>query len=111
MTTSVLSACKLFGKCADDPSVLELLQKMFCKNKTGKQITVISHENRAKTEKNSNNYQEKKNLLGVEFVCLRHEIFTKSNVDKKSLTLCLRQLSLTVQRLSNKGNHLCRLGN
>ena len=60
MTTSVLSACKLFGKCADDPSVLELLQKMFCKNKTGKQITVISHENRAKTEKNSNNYQEKK---------------------------------------------------
>ena len=54
---------------------------------------------------------KKKNLLGVEFVCLRHEIFTKSNVDKKSLTLCLRQLSLTVQRFSNKGNHLCRLGN
>ena len=62
VTTSVLSACKLFGRCADDPSVLELLQKMFCKIKTGKQITAISHENRAKTEKNSNNYQEKRKI-------------------------------------------------
>ena len=68
MTTSVLSACKLFGKCADDPSVLELLQKMFCKNKTGKQITVISHENRAKTEKKKQQLSRKKNLLGVEFL-------------------------------------------
>ena len=43
-------------------------------------------------------------LLGVEFVCLRHEISTKNNVNKKSLTVCFRQLSLTVLRFSNKGN-------
>ena len=64
MTTSVLSACKLFGKCADDPSVLELLQKTFCKNKTGKQITVISHENRAKTEKKKATTIKKKKFIG-----------------------------------------------
>ena len=33
MTTSVLSACETFAKCADDPQVLELLQ-----------ITAIRHE-------------------------------------------------------------------
>ena len=64
VTTSVLSACKLFGRCADDPSVLELLQKMFCKNKTGKQITVISHENRAKTEKKKATTIKKKKFIG-----------------------------------------------
>ena len=50
-TTSVLSACQTFAKCADDPQVLELLQKCFVKIKTAKQTTVISHESRAKKEK------------------------------------------------------------
>ena len=30
---------------------------------------------------------KKERLLGVEFVCLRHEISTKNNVNKKSLTV------------------------
>ena len=47
MTTSVLSACQMFAKRV----VLELLQKCFVRIKTAKQITAISHENRAKTEK------------------------------------------------------------
>ena len=51
LTTSVLSACQMFAKCVDDPQVLELLQKCFVRIKTAKQITVISHESRAKTEK------------------------------------------------------------
>ena len=37
-------------------------KKCFVRIKTGKQITAISHENRAKTEKNSNNYQEKRKI-------------------------------------------------
>ena len=41
----------MFAKCVDDPQVLELLQKCFVRIKTAKQITAISHENRAKTEK------------------------------------------------------------
>ena len=44
MTTSVLPACQTFAKCADDPQVLELLQKCFVRIKTAKQITAISHE-------------------------------------------------------------------
>ena len=48
LTTSVLSACQMFAKCVDDPQVLELLQKFFVRIKTAKQITAISHENRAK---------------------------------------------------------------
>ena len=51
MTTSVLSACQMFAKCVDDPQVLELLQKCFVRIKTAKQITAISHENRAKNLK------------------------------------------------------------
>ena len=41
-------ACQMFAKCVDDPQVLELLQKCFVRIKTAKQITAISHENRAK---------------------------------------------------------------
>ena len=37
-------------------------KKYFVRIKTGKQITAISHENRAKTEKNSNNYVEKRKI-------------------------------------------------
>ena len=37
----------MFAKCVDDPQVLELLQKCFVRIKTAKQITAISHENRA----------------------------------------------------------------
>ena len=48
LTTSVLSACQMFAKCVDDPQVLELLQKCFERIKTAKQITAMSHENRAK---------------------------------------------------------------
>ena len=48
LTTSVLSACQMFAKCVDDPQVLELLQKCFVRIKTAKQITAMSHENRAK---------------------------------------------------------------
>ena len=38
----------MFAKCVDDPQVLELLQKCFVRIKTAKQITAMSHENRAK---------------------------------------------------------------
>ena len=64
VTTSVLSACHIFAKCADDPQVLELLQICFVRIKTEKQITVISHKSRAKTEekKNSNSTHEKRKI-------------------------------------------------
>ena len=55
----------MFAKGVDDPQVLELLQKCFARIKTAKQITAISHEYRAQ----------------------RHEISTKNNVNKKSLTV------------------------
>ena len=48
MTNSVLSACQIIAKCADDPQVLELLQKCFVRIKTAKQIIAISHENNKK---------------------------------------------------------------
>ena len=38
----------MFAKCVDDPQVLELLQKCFVRIKSAKQITAISHKNRAK---------------------------------------------------------------
>ena len=47
-SNSVLSACQIIAKCADDPQVLELLQKCFVRIKTAKQITAISHENSKK---------------------------------------------------------------
>ena len=83
MTTSVLSACQTFAKCANHPQVLGLLQKCFVRIKTAKQITVISLESRTKKWKRKKQQQQsqtKKDELGVEFVCLRHEISTKSNV-------------------------------
>ena len=43
VTTSVLSACQIIAKCADDSQVLELLQKCFVRIKTAKKITAISH--------------------------------------------------------------------
>ena len=43
-------------------SIGTLTKKYFVRIKTGKQITAISHENRAKTEKNSNNYVEKRKI-------------------------------------------------
>ena len=53
----------MFAKCVDDPQVLELLQKCFVRIKTAKQITAISHENRAKNwKKNSNNNHEKRKI-------------------------------------------------
>ena len=57
VTTSVLFACQMFVKCADDPQVLELLQKCFVRIKTAKQITAISHENRAKNWKKKQQQQ------------------------------------------------------
>ena len=91
VTTSVLSACQMFAKCADDPQVLELLQKFFVRIKTAKQITAISLKTRAKNWKKEKKQQQqswkKKDLLGVEFVCLRHEISTKNNVNRKPLTV------------------------
>ena len=57
VTTSVLSACQTFANCADDPQVLELLQKCFVRIKTAKQITAISHENRAKNWKKKQQQQ------------------------------------------------------
>ena len=51
VTTSVLSACHIFAKCADDPQVLELLQICFVRIKTAKQITELSHKNRKKLKK------------------------------------------------------------
>ena len=63
LTTSVLSACQMFAKCVDDPQVLELLQKFFVRIKTAKQITAISHENRAKNwKKNRNNNHKKRKI-------------------------------------------------
>ena len=64
VTTSVLSACKLFGKCADDPSVLELFQKCFVRIKTGKQITAISHETEQKLKKTATTIRKKERLIG-----------------------------------------------
>ena len=53
----------MFVKCADDPQVFELLQKCFVRIKTAKQITAISHENRAKKlKKSSNNNHEKRKI-------------------------------------------------
>lgn len=54
----------MFAKCVDDPQVLELLQKCFVRIKTAKQITAISHENRAKKlkKKSSNNNHEKRKI-------------------------------------------------
>ena len=57
LTTSVLSACQMFAKCVDDPQVLELLQKCFVRIKTAKQVTAISHENRAKNWKKKQQQQ------------------------------------------------------
>ena len=48
MTTSVLSACQMFAKCADDLEVSELLQIFFIRIKTAKQITAIIRKSRAK---------------------------------------------------------------
>ena len=53
----------MFAKCVDDPQVLELLQKCFVRIKTAKQITAISHENRAqnlKKKTSNNNHEERK---------------------------------------------------
>ena len=64
VTTSVLSTCEMFVECADDPYVLENLQKCFVRIKTAKKkIVTISHENRAKNgkRKKSNNIQKRKN--------------------------------------------------
>ena len=36
MTTSVLSTCQMFVECADDPYVLENLQKCYVRIKTAK---------------------------------------------------------------------------
>ena len=47
----------MFAKCVDDPQVLELLQKCFVRIKTAKQITAISHENRAKNWKKKQQQQ------------------------------------------------------
>ena len=57
LTTSVLSACQMFAKCMDYPQVLELLQKCSVRIKTAKQITAISHENRAKNWKKKQQQQ------------------------------------------------------
>ena len=44
----------------DDPQVLELLQKCFVRIKTVKQITAISHENRAQNWKKQQQSWKKK---------------------------------------------------
>ena len=81
------------------------LTKMFCKNRSNKTNNSNQSQKQSKKKKTSNkNHEKKKDKSGVEFVCLRREISTKVNMNKKSLTLCLRQLSLTVPRFSNKGN-------
>ena len=87
VTTSVLSACQIFAECVDDPWVLELLQKCFVRIKAAKQLTAISHENRAKDRKKQQQSWKKKDWLGAEFVSLRHKIPTKNNQNKKSLTV------------------------
>ena len=70
LTTSVLSACQMFAKCVDDPQVLELLQKCFVRIKTAKQITAISHENRAKNWKKAATTIMKKERLIRCWICL-----------------------------------------
>ena len=57
MTTSVLSACQIFAKCANDPRVLQLLQKCFVRIKTAKQITAIRRENIAENWKKNQEQQ------------------------------------------------------
>ena len=58
-----------------------------------------------KLKKKSNNYQEKKIYWELNF-CLRHEIFTKSNVDKKSLTLFEATESFEVRKQISDMNTL-----
>ena len=84
LTTSVLSACQMFAKCIDDPQVLELLQKYFVRIKTAKQITAISHENRAKNwkKKTAATILKKERLIRC-WICLS----TQNNVNEKSLTV------------------------
>ena len=64
MTTSVLSACKLFGKCADDLSVLELLQKMFCKNKNGNKLQQSVMKTEQKLKITATTVRKKERLIG-----------------------------------------------
>ena len=58
LTTSVLSVCQMFAKCADDPQVLELLQKCFVRIKKQNKFTAVSHENRAKKLKKKKQQQQ-----------------------------------------------------
>ena len=74
VTTSVLSACQTFAKCADDPQVLELLQKCFARLKTAKQTTVISHKSRAKKwkKKPATTIMKKEKLIRC-WICLSNK--------------------------------------
>ena len=63
MTTSVLSACQIFAKCANDPKVLQLLQKCFVRIKNSK--TNYSNQSRKPSTKlkkktSNNNYERRK---------------------------------------------------
>ena len=70
LTTSVLSACKMFAKCVDDPQGLELLQKWFARIKTAKQISAISQENRSQNwKKSATTIMEKERLIKC-WICL-----------------------------------------
>ena len=71
VTTSVLSVCQMFAKCADDPQVLELLQKCFVRIKKQNKFTAVSHENRAKKlkKKTATTIIKKKRLIRC-WICL-----------------------------------------
>ena len=56
-----------------------------------------------KTLKKKQQSWKKKDKLGVEFVCLRHDNSTKNNVNKTSLTV-FEATELDCSKVSYKGN-------
>ena len=63
VTTSVLSVCQMFAKCADDPQVLELLQKCFVRiKKQNKLQQSVMKTEQKNWKKNSNNNHKKKKI-------------------------------------------------
>ena len=57
VTTSVLSVCQMFAKCADDPQVLELLQKCFVRIKKQNKLQQSVMKTEQKTEKKKQQQQ------------------------------------------------------
>ena len=70
VTTSVLSVCQMFAKCADDPQVLELLQKCFVRIKKQNKLQQSVMKTEQKTEKKTATTIIKKKRLIRCWICL-----------------------------------------